>query len=407
VDVGAPRSGHVTGTWVDVPDGSPFTIDNLPYGIFSTPGTPPRAGAAIGDHVLDLAPVLDDAVWAAPSLNAFMALGPAAWRSARARLLDVLTAHGARGAVTRHLLDRDAVTMHLPFEVADYADFYSSLSHAENCGRILRPGTDPLTPNWRHMPIGYHGRAGTVVVSGTGIRRPSGQRRRGPGEPPSFGPSEMLDIEAEVGFVIGVPSHMGQRVGTEDFAAHVFGVVLLNDWSARDLQAWEGQPLGPFLGKSFATSASAWVVPLEALAPARLPAPAQEPPPLPYLVDRDGWALDMSLEVALNGSVISRPPFSSMYWTPAQQLAHLTVNGASLRTGDLFGSGTVSGPSREEWGSLLELTWGGRDTVDIGRGASRRFLEDGDRVVITATAPGVAGARIGLGPVEGSVVPAH
>ncbi|HVM66065.1 MAG TPA: fumarylacetoacetate hydrolase family protein [Acidimicrobiales bacterium] len=357
----------------------------LGYGVFSTGGRAPRVGALVGDAVLDVGAALGDDVFLAPALNAFMALGPPAWGDARSRIAEAC-AHG------RHLVGLSEVSLHLPFAVADYADFYSSLAHAENCGRILRPGTDPLTPNWRHMPVGYHGRAGTVVVSGTPVQRPCGQRRPSPGAPPAFGPSEMLDFEAEVGFVIGVPSR--RPVRTDEFAAHVFGVVLLNDWSARDLQGWEGQPLGPFLGKSFATSISAWVTPLDALAAARLPAPPQDPAPLPYLVDREGWGLDLSLEVAVNGEVRSRPPFASMYWTPAQQLAHLTVNGATLRTGDLLGSGTVSGPSRDEWGSLLELTWGGRDGG---------FLQDGDRVVLTATAPAHGGGRLPLGPVEGTV----
>jgi fumarylacetoacetase len=364
------------------------STEPLPYGVFSTAGSAPRVGALVGDRVADLPSLLGDEVWSAPSLNPFMALGPPAWRHARARLVDAV----ASGTVERHLVERSAVTLHLPFTVGDYADFYSSLSHAENCGRILRPGSEPLTPNWRHMPVGYHGRAGTVVVSGSTVRRPRGQRRPAEGRAPVFGPSQMLDFEAEVGFVVGVPARGPVR--PVDFAAHVFGAVLLNDWSARDLQAWEGQPLGPFLAKSFATSVSAWVTPLEALEAARRPAPAQDPPPLPYLVDTEGWGLDLQLEVSVNGAVLSRPPFSAMYWTPAQQLAHMTVNGASLRTGDLFGSGTVSGPSHDQWGSLLELTWGGRDGD---------FLADGDTVVITATAPVAGGGRFDLGPVEGTV----
>jgi len=389
VDVGAPgdvtgdaRAGHAQ-------PGPRQAGAALPYGVFSTAGGARRVGALVDDRVADLSTLLGDAAWSAPSLNPFMALGPSAWDDARARLMEAVS----NGAVDDHVVALDDVTLHLPFEVADYADFYSSLSHAENCGRILRPGSDPLTPNWRHMPVGYHGRAGTVVVSGTPVRRPRGQRRGVDGGAPVFGASQMLDFEAEVGFVVGVPS--GGPVATGAFAAHVFGAVLLNDWSARDLQAWEGQPLGPFLGKSFATSVSAWVTPLAALLAARRPAPPQDPPPLPYLVDDDGWAFDLELEVSVNGAVVSRPPFSAMYWTPAQQLAHLTVNGASLRTGDLIGSGTVSGPSRDEWGSLLELTWGGRDGA---------FLADGDRVSISATAPAAGGGRFSLGPVDGTVI---
>ena len=333
----------MTTSWVDVPEGSPFTVDNLPYGVFSTPGSRSRVGVAIGDQVFDLAAAWEDEVFAAPSLNRFMAGGPARWRDARDRLVSLFGASEDTTGAARHLVPVRHVTLHLPFEVADYVDFYSSLHHARNAGRIFRPGADPLPPNWRHLPVGYHGRAGTVVVSGTPIVRPSGQRLAPEGAP-VYGPSERLDIEAEVGFVIGAPSRLGQRVSTDEFADHVFGVVLVNDWSARDLQAWESQPLGPFTGKSFATSISPWVVPLDALEAARLPAPPQDPVPLPYLADRQGWALDLALEVALNGEVISRPPYASMYWTAAQQMAHLTVNGASLRPGDLFASGTVSGP---------------------------------------------------------------
>ena len=402
MDVGA--AVRVTGTWVEIPDGSPFPIDNLPYGIFSTTGHGPRVGVAIGAHILDVAPVLDDPVWEARSLNPFMASGPTTWRAARDRLRDALSSSAARSSIARHLVPAADVTLHLPFDVADYADFYSSLHHAENCGRILRPEGEPLPPNWRHMPIGYHGRAGTVVVSGTAIDRPRGPRRP-PDLAPTFGPSQMLDFEAEVGFVVGMPSSPGRPVAAEEFAQHVFGVVLLNDWSARDVQAWEGQPLGPFLSKSFATSVSAWVVPLDALEAARLAAPCQDPPPLPYLVDATGSALDLDLEVSLNGWVISRPRFASMYWTPAQQLAHLTANGASVRTGDLLGSGTVSGPTRDEWGSLLELTWRGLHPLPLGDGTSRGFLEDGDQVTMTATAMGTGGSPIGLGAVEGRVRP--
>jgi len=396
----------VTDTWVEVPDGSPFTIDNLPYGVFSTSSHGPRVGVAIGDHVLDAAPFFGEAVWASSSLNAFMAEGPTAWHDARRRLLDALGSSVVNDAAASHLVPARDATLHLPFEVADYSDFYSSLSHAENCGRILRPDGDPLTPNWRHMPLGYHGRAGTVVVSGTPIVRPHGQRREAPDAPPSFGPSRRLDIEAEVGFVVGAPSVRGRPVAAGDFGAHVFGVVLVNDWSARDIQAWEAQPLGPFLGKSFATSISAWVVPIDALTAARLPAPLQDPTPLPYLADGDGWGLDLALEVSLNGYVVSRPPFASMYWTPAQQVAHLTVNGADLRTGDLIASGTVSGSVREEWGSLLEISWGGRIPLVLGDGTRRMFLEDGDLVAISATAPDGHGGRIGLGPVVGRIEPA-
>jgi fumarylacetoacetase len=299
------------------------------------------------------------------------------------------------------------VELTLPFEVADYVDFYTSQAHASNLGRLFRPDNpEPLLPNWKHLPVGYHGRAGTVVVSGTDIVRPTGQRK-GPADPvPVFGPSVRLDIEAELGFVVGVGSPLGASVSTADFADRVFGVVLVNDWSARDLQAWEYVPLGPHLGKSFATSVSAWVTPLAALAAARVPLPGQDPPVLPYLREAQDWGLDIDLAVEWNGEVVSRPPYASMYWSPAQMLAHMTVNGASTRTGDLFASGTISGPVKDQRGAFIELTWGGAEPITV-KGEPRTFLVDGDTVTITATAPGTAGRPIALGEVTGAIRPAR
>ncbi|BCJ45839.1 fumarylacetoacetase [Actinoplanes ianthinogenes] len=412
-------------TWLDLPSDTGFGLANLPYGIFSparatahdpSPGAAttrgpahpgaPRTGVAIGDHVLDLAGLTGDPVHATGSLNAFMARGPESWASTRAMITAWLTDPAHRERVEPHLIPRSSVTLHLPIEVADYVDFYSSRDHAENLGRMFRPGSPPLTPNWKHLPIGYHGRSGTVRVSGTPVVRPLGQSRR-PDEPPVFGPSRRLDIEAEVGFVVGMPSELGAPVAARDFPSHVFGVCLVNDWSARDLQAWEYVPLGPFLGKSFLTSVSPWVVPLTALAAARVAAPARDEPLLPYLDDRDDpWGLDLSLEVRLNGTVISRPPFAGMYWTPAQQLAHMTVNGASLRTGDLYASGTVSGPAPDTRGSLIELSWNSQEPLKLPDGSTRSFLEDGDEVTITATAPAADGSRLCFGEVTGRVVPA-
>jgi fumarylacetoacetase len=307
--------------------------------------------------------------------------------------------------VLGHLIARDTIALHLPFEVADYVDFYASEHHARNVGKIFRPDSEPLTPNWKHVPIGYHGRAGTIVVSGTEITRPSGQRKSAEEAQPTFGPSQRLDIEAELGFVVGTPSAMGSTVPTSSFADRVFGVVLVNDWSARDIQAWEYVPLGPFLGKSFATSISPWVVPLQALDAARIAPPAQLPEPLPYLRGGDLDGLDIDLEVRWNGLIVSRPPFGQMYWTPPQQLAHLTANGASLRTGDFYASGTVSGPQRDQRGSFLELTWNGTEPVRLSDGTTRQFLEDGDTVTIRATAPGTDGVRIGFGEVSGRIGP--
>jgi fumarylacetoacetase len=387
-----------------IPDASPFGLDNLPYGVFSAGGGPPRAGVRVGDSVIDLAAALGDAVFAAPSLNPFMATGPASWARSRARITELIAGDAVPEGAVHRLGD---VELTLPFEVADYVDFYASEAHASNLGRLFRPDNpEPLLPNWKHLPVGYHGRAGTVVVSGTGIVRPSGQRK-GPADPaPVFGPSVRLDIEAELGFVVGVGSPLGVPVAAADFADRVFGVVLVNDWSARDLQAWEYVPLGPHLGKSFATSVSAWVTPLAALAAARLPLPGQQPPVLPYLREDEDWGLDIDLAVEWNGEVVTRPPYASMYWSPAQMLAHLTVNGASTRTGDLFASGTISGAAKDQRGAFIELTWGGAEPVTV-KGESRSFLVDGDTVTITATAPGTAGGRIALGEVTGLIRPAR
>jgi fumarylacetoacetase len=402
-------------TETGIGQGSPFGLDNLPYGVFtpaasapasSAPARPgPRAGVRIGDSVADLAALLGDEVFAAPSLNPFLAQGPRRWAQARADIQRRLAPPWG-GDVAKAVHPLAEVTVHLPVEVADYVDFYASEHHASNVGRLLRPGAPPLMQNWKHLPVSYHGRAGTVVVSGTGIVRPRGQRKLPGDDLPSFGPSARLDIEAELGFVVGVGSALGEPVGVDDFAAHVFGVVLVNDWSARDIQAWEYVPLGPHLGKSFATSASAWVVPLAALEPARIPLPRQDPPPLPYLRGTRDWGLDIDFAVSWNGEVVSRPPYRSMYWSPAQMLAHMTANGASSRTGDLFASGTISGPGRHQRGAFLELTWGGAEPVTVA-GEPRTFLLDGDEVVISATAPGANGGRISLGEVSGTILPAR
>ncbi len=396
-------------TWVPTPEGSGFGVRNLPYGVFSRRGELPRVGVAIGAYVLDLAELagaglLADRRWfASGSLNAFMAAGRAVWQPTRDRLITLLTDESHRAQVEPHLIPLDEAELHLPFEVADYVDFYSSREHATNVGRIFRPGSEPLMPNWEHMPIGYHGRSGTVVVSGTPIVRPCGQRL-GP-DGPVFGPSTKLDVEVEVGFVVGVPSTLGRPVPVAGFREHVFGFTLVNDWSARDIQSWETRPLGPFLGKSFATSVSPWVVPVAALEEARVAPPAQDPPPLPYLRCDEPWALDLSLELEINGHVVSRPPFAGMYWTAPQQLAHATVNGAALRTGDLMASGTVSGPARDQRGSLLELTWDGGEPIELPGGGRRTFLEDGDTVRIRGVARAADGERIGFGEVAGTVLP--
>ncbi|GGI99603.1 putative fumarylacetoacetase [Saccharopolyspora subtropica] len=389
-------------TRIDIPAGSPFGLANLPYGVFSTPGTGPRVGVRVGESVVDLAVLLGDDVFAQPVLNPFMAQGYDRWVAVREKIAEAVSGEVPDAAV--HPVGE--VRLHLPFEVADYVDFYASEHHASNLGRLFRPNAEPLMPNWKHLPVGYHGRGGTVVVSGTEIMRPLGQRK-GPDEAtPTFGPCRRLDIEAELGFVVGTGSQLGEAVPTGEFATRVFGVVLVNDWSARDIQAWEYVPLGPFLGKSFATSISPWVVPLLALEAARVPTPTQDPRPLPYLREDEPWGLDIDLVVSWNGQEVSRPPYREMYWSPAQMLAHLTVNGAVTRTGDLFASGTISGPQRDQCGAFIELTWGGQQPVRVG-GAERTFLQDGDEVSITATAPGPDGSRIGFGEVTGRILPAR
>jgi fumarylacetoacetase len=331
-----------------------------------------------------------DPVLASSSLNAFMARGRAFWEETIGRV------HGGEPGPP---LEAD---LGMPFEVADYVDFYSSLAHAENLGRMFRPDSEPLLPNWRHLPVGYHGRSGTVVPSGTPVRRPLGQRRPPGAEAPGFGPSVRLDIELEAGFVIGVPSRLGEPVPVERALDHVFGMVLVNDWSARDLQAWEYQPLGPFLGKSFATSVSHWVVPLSELSDRRVTIDAQEPEPLPYLRE-EPWAYDIPLSVELNGTVVSRTGTRHLYWSVAQQIAHLTSNGAGLRTGDLLATGTISGPERDQRGSLIELSWNGEQPIELADGSTRTFLEDGDEVVLRGEPLGEVRGRIepaGAGPLQ-------
>jgi fumarylacetoacetase len=332
-----------------------------------------------GDEAVDLSGLGD--VFAQRSLNPLMEQGRAAWREAIAAARDH---DGPRVPMAE-------AGLRLPFEVADYVDFYSSLEHATNLGRLFRPDQEPLLPNWRWLPVAYHGRAGSLVVSGTDVVRPRGQRKAPADDAPTFGPSRRLDFELELGFVVGVPTELGEPVAVDAFADHVFGVVLVNDWSARDIQAWEYVPLGPNLGKSFQTSISAWVTPLALLEDARVEAPSQEPPPLPHLAGGRDWGLDVALEVELNGETLSRGNARTLYWTLPQQLAHATSNGARLRTGDLMASGTISGPEPGSEGSMIELYRG------------ERFLEDGDEVILR----GRAANGVELGEVRGRVLPAR
>ena len=402
-------------TWPDVPADHPFGRDALPYGVMVTPAGS-RIVVRYGDHALDLRAVADlepDSAWARawrePTLDAFLALGRRDWDAARVWLRDALADPGRQEEWAAYLTPVEQVSLALPFTVGDYVDCYASEHHATNVGRIFRPDGEALTPNWRHLPIGYHGRSQTVVVTGTDVIRPTGQRKPPTSDTPVFGPSVRLDIEAELGFVVGGPrTALGSRVSVDEADEHLFGVVLLNDWSARDIQAWEYVPLGPFLGKSFATSISGWVLPMAALSAARVPLPIQEPLPLPYLCGHAATGYDVHLEVAVNGSVVSRPEYAGLYWAPQQMLAHMTVNGATTGPGDLFGSGTISGPRADQRGSFLELSWNGTEPFALADGTTRTFLEDGDTVTLRAWAPGpTPGSRVSFGEVTGRVLPAR
>jgi fumarylacetoacetase len=367
-----------------------FGLDNLPYGAVATPGGPARLAVRFGDDAVLLEPFeqaadLPPGTLAGPVLNPLLALGRPAWSRLRATMRDAIAAGAAE------LIPLADVEQRLPVAVGDYVDFYASIEHATNLGRMFRPDSEPLLPNWRHLPIGYHGRASSVVVSGTPIRRPRGQLPPAePGQAPGFGPTQRLDIELELGFITGPGNELGTTISTREAADHVFGFVLANDWSARDIQRWEYVPLGPFLGKSFATSISPWIVPLEALEPFRVPARAQDPEPHEYLRTDGDWALDIALEVELNGEVVSRTNAKDLYWTFPQQLAHATVNGTNVRPGDLYASGTISGADPGSQGSLIELYEG------------RRFLQDGDTVVLR----GRCDDRVSLGEVAGMILSA-
>ncbi len=391
---------------LDLPPEHPFGAQHLPYGSMRRGDGMPFCALRIGDHALDLSSLLANTphrhLFRAGNLNAFLAAGRPVWNEVRAAVGASLSDQRERERIRSLLVPVTDLVAALPFDVADFVDFYASEHHATNVGRIFRPDGAALTPNWKHLPIGYHGRAGTIVVSGSDVRRPSGQARDVNGDI-RFGPSTRLDFEAEVAFVVGAGSTPGQPVPVSAFRDHVFGICLLNDWSARDIQAWEYVPLGPFLGKSFATSVSGWVTPLEALDGVWCQPPPRDPPVLPYLDDAASPAgLELNLQVRINDTVVSRPPFATMYWTGPQLLAHTTVNGAHLRTGDLLASGTVSGALASQRGSLLELAWGGREPITLEDGTTRAFLLDGDEVVLTASASTARGT-IGLGEVRGRV----
>jgi fumarylacetoacetase len=416
-------------SWVAVPPESHFPIQNLPYGSFRRrPAGGRSVGVAIGDRILDLTaleardlldlPALGGRrVFQAGRLNEFLSLGRPAWAAVRARVSALLrddesTLRDDAELLAQALVPQADVDMLVPADVGDYTDFYSSREHATNVGTMLRGADKALQPNWLYLPVAYHGRASSLVVSGTDVRRPSGQFRPESAPAPLFGPTRALDFELEVGAFVGPGNELGVPVPASRAAEHLFGLVLVNDWSARDVQAWEYVPLGPFLSKSFATSVSPWVVTFEALEPFRVPPPAQDPAPLPYLrVPGDG-TYDITLEVYFQGAGmagperISRSNFRHLYWTPAQQLAHHTVNGCNLRPGDLLASGTISGPTPDSYGSLLELAWRGARPLPLPGGGRRVFLEDGDRVTLTGWCQG-DGYRVGFGTVTGRVLPAR
>ncbi|MCP9628380.1 fumarylacetoacetase [Rhodopseudomonas palustris] len=411
-------------SFIDVKSDSDFPIQNLPYGVFSTATNPtPRVGVAIGDQVLDLAALqaaklldLPDGIFAHPSINAFMALGPATWSKTRARISELLRHDNPelRDNVAlrkQALIPMREAKLHLPLRVEGFTDFYSSKEHATNVGTMFRDKSNPLLPNWLHIPIGYNGRASTVVVSGTKIHRPRGQLKPPSAEQPSFGPCKRLDFELEIGVVVGQSSPMGSMLTEQQAEEMIFGFTLLNDWSARDIQQWEYVPLGPFQAKAFATSISPWIVTREALEPFRVNGPVQDPTPLPYLQQQGANNYDMALEVALRTPAMATPArisatnFKYMYWSSVQQLVHHASSGCAMSVGDLLGSGTVSGPAKDQLGSLLELSWNGAEPVQLPGGEQRGFLEDGDTLVMRGWCQG-DGYRVGFGEVEGTVLAA-
>jgi fumarylacetoacetase len=425
-----PTNDPALRSWVPVPADSPFPIQNLPYGVFRRSGREARRiGVAIGEHILDLAvlanrrlldgPALGDGgdVFYDPALNAFLARGRPAWREVRATVSRLLRADEPTlrdDPLLRHdaLVPMAEAELLLPVEIGDYTDFYSSRQHATNVGIMLRGPDNALMPNWLYLPVAYHGRASSVVVSGTDVYRPQGQVKPDNAPAPVFGPSRTLDFELEMGFFVGPGNELGRPVPVGEAPEHIFGMVLVNDWSARDLQRWEYQPLGPFLSKSFATSVSPWVVTMEALEPFRTAGPAQDPAPLPYLRSQGPWAFDIHLEVWLRTPTMAAPQrlcasnAKHLYWNVCQQLAHHTVNGCNLRPGDLLASGTISGPEPGSYGSLLELTWRGTKPLELPGGEERRFLEDGDTVILTGWCQG-PGYRVGFGEVRGTILPAR
>jgi fumarylacetoacetase len=410
-------------SFIEVSPDSHFPIQNLPYGIFSTAGTRLRAGVAIGSYILDLSVLESEGLlptaglFDQPSLNAFMAQGLGVWSAVRADLQTLLdrdtpTLRDDSSLREKTMLPMAQASLHLPVQIGDYTDFYSSKEHATNVGSMFRDPQNALLPNWLHLPIAYHGRASSIVVSSTPIQRPLGQLKPSNTAAPIFGQSQEVDFELEVGAFIGPGNELGEPIPIEQALDHVFGLVLVNDWSARDLQRWEYRPLGPFLAKNLGTSISPWVVPLEALEPFRAAAPPQDPLPLPYLQTTQRWTYDIQLEARLQSAnmadpmTISRTNFRYLYWTIAQQIAHHTVNGCNLRPGDLLASGTISGPTADSCGSMLELVWGGKRPLTLPSGETRTFLEDSDTLTLSGWCQS-DGYRVGFGEVTGKILPAR
>lgn len=415
-------------SFIEVKKGSHFPIQNLPYGIFSSENNhSKRVGVAIGDHVLDLSVLENEGfftkiigdnrtVFDCPFINDFMSLGNVVWSAVRKKLQQVLSADEPQlrdneALRKKALYNRNEVTLHLPVKIGDYTDFYASKEHATNVGIMFRGKDNALMPNWTHLPVAYHGRASSVVLSGTKVRRPLGQTKPQNVDTPVFGPCRQLDFELEMGYLIGTGNKLGEPISIEEAEDHIFGMVLVNDWSARDIQAWEYQPLGPFLAKNFATSISAWIVPMEALEPFRTDGPVQEPKPLEYLSQEGANSFDINLDIYLKGERQSTPKqisssnYRYQYWSAAQMVAHHTISGCGLNTGDLMGTGTISGQEKDSRGSLLELTWRGTEPIDLGEDGQRSWLEDGDELTITGWCQG-DGYVVGFGEVTGLIEPA-
>ena len=412
-------------SWVDVPENSDFPIQNIPFGIFTTEGKSARACSRIGDVVIDLAALadygffnnldFDTTTLSHAVLNDFIALGKPTTNAVRQRIGELLSEgntelSGNAEAVEACLVPIEQATMLLPVQIGDYTDFYASKEHATNVGTMFRDPDNALLPNWLHLPVGYHGRSSSVIVSGTPIRRPKGQMIPNDATQPVYGPCRLLDFELEMAFIIGKNNELGEPVDIRNAEEHIFGMVLFNDWSARDIQKWEYVPLGPFLGKNFASSISPWIVTMEALAPFRCESPKQEPTPLPYLQGRPDASYDIHLAAAIQPKhseekVVTNSNFKYMYWTIEQQLAHHTVNGCNMQVGDMCGSGTISGPTPDAYGSMLEISWRGTKPVDMPDGTQRKFINDGDTVKMYGYCE-KDGLRIGFGEVSTEVLPA-